>query len=238
VAAKGIKWATSQGANVINFSASTGPGFELQDAVGAAIDRDVIVVAAVGNTSSDAIISYPAAFDGVLAVGATGRNGKHASVSVKDSKIQICAPGVEITSAQPKDAYGAASGTSDSTAIVSGAAALVRAKFPRLSAEEVVHRLTATADDIGPPGRDDECGFGRLNIVEALTAEVPPIGGAATPAPSAVTTTSPAAPSPAASDFAAPENSSGSSPLLWGGLVGLVVAGGLVAILALRRRRT
>jgi subtilisin family serine protease len=61
---------------------------------------------------------------------------------------------------------------------VSGAAALVRSRFPHLSAEEVVHRLTATAIDKGPPGRDDEYGYGVLNILGALTADVPPLAGA------------------------------------------------------------
>ena len=234
---KGIDSAIARQARVINISLSAGPAFELQKAVDSALDRDIVVVAGAGNTSSGAIIGYPAAMDGVLAVGATGRNGRHAPISIKNPKVQICAPGVDITSAQPKEKYSTATGTSDSTAIVSGAVALVRAEFPRLSAAEVVHRLTATADDIGPPGRDDECGFGRLNIVKALTAEVPPLGGAATTAP--VPATSTAAPSPAPSaDVAAPDGSSGGSALVWGGLVGLVVAGGLGAILFLRRRRT
>jgi type VII secretion-associated serine protease mycosin len=237
VMAKGVAWAASNGAKVINISASTGPGFDLQDAVSAAANEDVVVVAAVGNTSSDAIVNYPAAFDGVLAVGATGRDGKHASVSVKDAKVQICAPGVDIISAQPRERHGTASGTSDSAAIVSGAAALVRAKFPQLSAEEVVHRLTATADDIGPPGRDDECGFGRLNIVKALTANVPPLQGSADSTPSADTTTAAAsapAPTGAAPDA---EAAGGSAPVILGGLVGLAVAGGLAVMLAVRRRR-
>lgn len=235
--ADGIAWAASQRANVINVSAGAGPAFALQDAVGDAIENDIVVVAAVGNTSKGAIVSYPAAVSGVLAVGAVGRDGQHASISVKDSKVQICAPGVDITSAEPKDRYAVADGTSGATAIVSGAVALVRAKFPQLSAEEVIHRLTATADDIGPPGRDDECGFGRLNIVKALTANVPPLQGSADPTPSADTTTAAAsapAPTGAAPDA---EAGGGSAPVILGGLVGLLVAGGLAVMLAVRRRR-
>jgi subtilisin family serine protease len=64
---------------------------------------------------------------------------------------------------------------------------LVRAKFPKLSAVEVIHRLTATADDKGPPGRDDEYGYGIVNLVKALTADVPPLTPSATsPATEAV----------------------------------------------------
>ncbi|MCY1140789.1 S8 family serine peptidase [Actinoplanes sp. Pm04-4] len=241
--ARGVAWASSQKAQIINISGVAGPGFELQDAIDEALDDDIVVVAAVGNTSSDAIINYPAAFDGVLAVGATGRDGDYSSSSVKDEKVQICAPGVDIISAQPPDRYGSATGTSDSTAIASGAAALIRAKFPNLSAKEVVHRLTATADDIGPPGRDDECGFGRLNIVKALTADVPPLegGGNASSAPTSGASSAAGAVRP---EFASPGAAAASEPAssnngwLWGGLAGVIAAVGVVVGLVLRRRRT
>ncbi|SCG51338.1 PEP-CTERM protein-sorting domain-containing protein [Micromonospora humi] len=59
---------------------------------------------------------------------------------------------------------------------MAGAAALIRSKYPHLPAAEVAHRLTATAIDKGPPGRDDEYGYGVIDLVAALTADVPPIG--------------------------------------------------------------
>ncbi|GIF24461.1 type VII secretion-associated serine protease mycosin [Actinoplanes tereljensis] len=241
VVARGVDFAIQNGASVINISMGGGPDFDLDDAIGRAIEHNIVVVASVGNTPRDFLINYPAANDGVVAVGATGRDGKHASVSVKDAKVQLCAPGVDIISAVPKDGYSLGTGTSDSTAIVSGAAALVRAKFPELSAKDVINRLTATADDIGAPGRDSECGFGRLNVFKALTADVPPLE-AATPsaAPSAAATTTvaaPAATTPSAQAEAEPEPASSSTPLVLGVLAGLVVAGGLVAMLVIRRRR-
>lgn len=243
--AKGIVFATDQGASVVNISMAGGPDFDLEDAVNRAVEHNVVVVAGVGNAPRDLIIGYPAANEGVLAVGATGRDGKHASVSVKDAKVQICAPGVDIISAVPKDGYALATGTSDSTAIVSGAAALVRAKFPNLSAKDVIHRLTATADDIGPPGRDNECGFGRLNVFKALTADVPPLPASA--GPSSAASRSSAAPgyidpaattTPAAAGAEAEPASGGGLVVLGGVLVGLLVAGGLVAALVVRRRRS
>ena len=60
---------------------------------------------------------------------------------------------------------------------------MVRARFPKLSAVEVIHRLTATADDKGPPGRDDQYGYGVINLVKALTADVPPLTPTASPEP-------------------------------------------------------
>ena len=236
---KGIDWAAKNGAKVINVSGGSGPTFEIEDAVANALDSDVVVVAAVGNAPESVVIDYPAAIDGVLVVGAVGRNGRHAAFSLDDPRVQICAPGEDITTAEPKSKYVDSNGTSPATAIVSGAAALVRAKFPQLSGPEVINRLTSTADDIGTPGRDKECGFGVLNIVKALTAEVPPVEGAtasarpSTTVPSASSTAVPRS----SGSTAAPESSSSSVPLVLGVLVGLMVAAGLVLGLAVRRRR-
>ncbi|WP_164842214.1 S8 family serine peptidase [Actinoplanes solisilvae] len=244
IMARGVQWATTQKASVINISSGGGPSFDLADAIDAAISEDVVVVAAAGNTSSEAIVNYPAAFDDVLAVGATGRSGQHSSTSVKGDRVKICAPGVDIISTQPSRGYGTATGTSDSTAIVSGAAALVRSRFPDLSAKEVVHRLTATADDIGPPGRDDECGFGRLNIVKALTAEVPPLeGGGAPPAsnsapPSAgATAVRPGGSSPSATARGEQTPAGNGRGWVLGGAAGGLVLVGVLVGLGIRRRR-
>jgi subtilisin family serine protease len=116
--------------------------------------------------------------------------------------------------------------------------ALVRAKFPQLSAAEVIHRITATADDIGAPGRDDECGYGELDIVKALTADVPPLGGDASASPSASVTTSAAA--PVTTGGAAPpaaEDKSSSGPLVVGVVVVVLLVAGAVGFVAMRRRQ-
>ncbi|MCU7726705.1 S8 family serine peptidase [Actinoplanes sp. KI2] len=241
-------WAIAHGAKVINVSSGTGPTDALINSVNGAISHDIVVVAAAGNTSEAAILSYPAAIDGVLVVGATDRNGKHAPFSIVDKKVDICAPGKDVITAEPKKRYADVDGTSFAAPIVSGAAALVRAKFPNLSGPEVIHRLEATADDIGPPGRDDQCGYGELNIVKALTADVPPLANStASPAATASATASSDGQAhyidPGATTAAAqPENgdtkpASSSTPLILGLVVGLVVAGGLVALFVARQRR-
>ncbi|SNY06050.1 type VII secretion-associated serine protease mycosin [Paractinoplanes atraurantiacus] len=239
---KGVQWATQNGAEVINISAETGPAFDLADAVHTAISDDIVVVAGAGNKSKQAIMAYPAAIDGVLTVGATGRNGKVAPFSITGPRVQLCAPGVDITTTQTQGRYVDTSGTSAATAIVSGAAALVRAKFPQLSAEEVVHRITATADDIGAPGRDDECGFGRLNLVKALTATVPPLAGEASASPSAAASSAvTAAPAPTVSAVGAAQaggdEGGGGRGLVYGGIAAVVALGGVLAFVLLRRRR-
>jgi len=235
---RGFKYATEQKVRVINASIGVGPAFELLDAIKEAETQNIVIVAATGN-EGDGLVSYPAAAEGVLAVGATGRDGKHLAISTNGPQVQICAPGESIETLAKGGTYVRATGTSGAAAIVSGAVALVRAKFPQLSAADVIHRITATADDIGPPGRDNECGFGELNIVKALTADVPPLsGGTASPSASA----SASAPTTAASsnDVAAPpaaDEKGSSAPLIVGVLVVVLVVAGLVGFLVVRRQR-
>ncbi|WP_143049775.1 S8 family serine peptidase [Asanoa ishikariensis] len=181
VAAAGIEWATTRHVEVINLSYSGGPSSSLREAVERAIEEDIVVVAAVGNRPSRGV-EFPAMYPGVLAVGAVDKSGSIADISVTGQGVVLTAPGVDIHSTSRRDQYQRADGTSDAAAIVSGAVALVRSRFPELPAEEVVHRLTATATDRGSPGRDDEYGFGVLNIVAALTADVPPLSPSASAA--------------------------------------------------------
>jgi type VII secretion-associated serine protease mycosin len=175
----GIDWAVDHGAKVINLSLDVSEDPRVQEAIERALRADVVVVAAAGNTPDQTEVGFPAKIPGVVAVGGTDRNGDHASVSVTGPAITVVAPAVDIVSTRPQGKYGLAGGTSDATAIVSGVVALVRAKYPNLSGAEIVHRITATATDKGKPGRDDEFGFGVVNPVAALTADVAPASSAA-----------------------------------------------------------
>jgi type VII secretion-associated serine protease mycosin len=220
--APGIRWATDHGAKVISLSVAGGPDQGLHEAVEDAIAHDVVVVAGVGNTPT-ANVQYPAAYPGVLAVGGVDQNGNHAQVSVTGPEIMLSAPAVDIVSTTLNHKYSPGTGTSAATAIVAGAAALVRAKFPNLSAADVIHRLTATAIDKGPKGRDDQYGYGIVNLIAALTADVPPL---------------PASPSPSNSTVTAGPKRSNAPP--WAGLI--VVFGVLAVLVAVgvvvaRRRR-
>ncbi len=221
----GFEWAASQGAGVINFSSSVPMSRTLTDAVAEAVKADAVVVAPSGNRASDLVFSYPAAIPEVLAVGAVGENGEVADFSVTGEKVGICAPGVDLVTTTRNGRYAKASGTSHATALVSGAAALVRARFPELSAPEVIHRLTATADDNGPPGRDDECGAGVLNIVKALTADIP--------------STEPDRSSETVAQVDKGAEPTGSSlPMIAGAGAAVIVLGGLTAFLLVRKRRS
>ncbi|GAA1808521.1 type VII secretion-associated serine protease mycosin [Luedemannella flava] len=170
----GIDWAVAHGAKVINISLGGNDFSGLKDAIDRAIAADVLVVAGAGNRDQGLTVGYPGAYPEVLTVGGVDANGNHSTISVDGYQLDISAPSDRISSTGPRGTYRLGTGTSDATALVSGAAALVRAKYPELSAAEVVHRLTATATDKGPPGRDDKYGYGVLDVVRALTADVPP----------------------------------------------------------------
>jgi len=184
-ASDGIRWAVNHGATVLCL-AFGGPNTDqvLQSAVEYAIDHDVVVVAGVGNTTDGDGLQYPAGYSGVVGVAGVDENGNHADISVVSSAATLSAPAVNIMTTRARSVvpsgYGTSRGTSDATAIVAGVAALVRAKFPDMPATEVIHRLTATAQDRGAPGRDDEYGYGIVDPVAALTADVPPLAQSST----------------------------------------------------------
>ena len=176
VAAEAIRDAVNLGANVINLSLATNVSTPaLQAAVQFAQARNVVVVAAAGNDSAQGLVGpfYPAAYPGVLSVGAVGPDGSLASFSDTRTPVSVTAPGVDVTSAYPgtfPESYNPGdNGTSFATAFVSGVAALVRASYPDLDEAQVVARITATAD--GPAGSGT--GHGMVNPVQAVTAVLP-----------------------------------------------------------------
>jgi type VII secretion-associated serine protease mycosin len=233
--AEGINWSVAHGAKVISMSFGVIGSDALAAAVKAAAAADVVMIASSGNDGSEGSSDrYPAAYPQVLSVGAVDRNGKVAPFSSRGAEVRITAPGVDIAVAdgEKPNAYVVVDGTSPATAIVSGAAALIRAKYPDLSAAEVVERLTSTATDKGPPGRDDSYGFGELDLMAALTAKQPTTNPSSS-APSSATATPPPAAQPDPDD-----SDSGIPPLLIIG-VGLVllVAAGVVLLVRVRKSR-
>jgi subtilisin family serine protease len=172
---EGILWAVDHGARVVCVAAGSNDP-NIKNVIDKALAADVLVVAAAGNRPDDKRVLPPARLPGVLAAGGVDRDGNHVAVSVTGPEIVLTAPAERVWSTDTGGGYVSGTGTSDATAILAGAAALVRAKYPNLSAPEVIHRLTATAIDKGPPGRDDEYGYGIVDLVAALTKDVPPLG--------------------------------------------------------------
>jgi len=235
--AEGIRWAMQHGAKIINISQDVGD-IETLRAVNEAQRAGVLIFAASGNTDAhDTAVSAPGGFPWAVAVAGVDSKGNHAPTSVSGPEVELAAPGVKIVSTGLNDQWRSGTGTSDSSAIVAGVAALVWSKFPDLTAVEVLHRLEATAIDKGEPGRDPVYGFGIVDPLAALTANVPPLASP-TPKESASPLSSLASPQVGS---ALPGDDGTGIPLKlvavsFGGLIVLVII--VVAITtALRRRR-
>lgn len=173
--ANGIIWAADHGAQVISMSLGgpSNPNVK-KEAVAYALSKDVALVAAMGNYGDNSQI-FPAAQEGVIAVGATDNADKKASFSQYGKWISVSAPGVGILSTFPtyntsgKKNYGSISGTSMATPAVAGVVALIRSKFPTLNKEQVRAQLEQGTDDLGEKGYDIYFGHGRINVAKALT---------------------------------------------------------------------
>ena len=190
--AAGMVYATDNGAAIINLSlGGEEPGQTLEEAVAYAHQRGVLLVAAAGN--DDGPILYPAAYEPVLAVGATDSADRRASFSNHGPELDLVAPGVDILSTWPVGhSTFRLSGTSMAAPHVAGLAALVWAAAPHLTNDEVAAIIEATAVDLGDPGRDDEYGHGRMDAYAAVASVGPPTPTATpTSTPTATPTSTP-----------------------------------------------
>ncbi|GIJ78051.1 type VII secretion-associated serine protease mycosin [Micromonospora phaseoli] len=178
IVAKGVRWAVDNGADVINLSlGGGGDSAALAAAIDYAFAKDVVVVACTGNlaTSPDAKVWYPAREPGVVAVSGLERNSDNLwNGAITGRATVLAAPASGLVGARPPGGYWRVQGTSFAAPLVAATAALVRARYPQLSAGDVVNRLLVTAKDIGPTGRDDRFGYGLVDPIAALTAQVPP----------------------------------------------------------------
>lgn len=241
--AQGIRYAVANGATVVNLSIAGGaedPG--VRQAVLDAEQHNVLLVAGMGNAGETTNMrSFPAGYPGVVAVAATDQSDKPAGFSSFGSNVTLAAPGSQIVTAASHAGYQRGGGTSDSTALVSAAAALVRSHFPNLTAGQVINRLIQTADHPAG-GRDQHVGYGIVNPYQALTADVPagPTGNPLLDTPSSQPTiTLTAHTTPSANATTSPA-SKGDDILLIAGITAavlVVLATVVTLLLGVRRRR-
>jgi hypothetical protein len=179
--AAAVRYAADNGANIISLSlgsSSNDPYLEQQ--IEYAIGKGVLVVAAAGNSGCNCL-SYPAAYPGVLSVGATDANDNVASFSSYGSGLDVVAPGTAddvcsstYTSTNATSAYTCAySGTSFSTPITAGLAALMLQEYPGMSPPTMISLIEDTADKI--PSMSGQytsltAGYGRIDVAKALAA--------------------------------------------------------------------
>ncbi|MFG2062012.1 type VII secretion-associated serine protease mycosin [Micromonospora sp. NPDC048871] len=168
-----IMRAVDDGAKVINMSVTLyRPDPDVERAIRYAVDKDVVLVAAVGNLHQDGArpdpVPYPASYEGVIGVGAIDETGSRFRQSQIGPYVDIVAPGGAVVAATRLTGHAAYDGTSFATPMVSATAALIRAAEPGLSAKEVTRRILATAD----PARGDAAqgyGSGVVNPYRAVT---------------------------------------------------------------------
>ena len=167
--AQGLIYAAEHGAQIINMSfGGTGSSEILNETIQYVHQRNVVLVAAAGNEDTDSPV-YPAAYPNVLAVTATGPDDQKWPGANFGNHLGLAAPGVGILTTAFNGGYRYGTGTSHAAAMVSGVAALLKAKDARYSNTQIERQLQASADDLGAKGRDSIFGAGRVNAFSALS---------------------------------------------------------------------
>jgi hypothetical protein len=174
----GIVYAADHGAHIINCSFTEAEYSALAaDAVAYAAAKGCILFAGAGNSGTFGP-AYPADLPGMVSVGSCELNGDRSGYSSYGPYVAINAPGSSIISTEFNDTYGTRSGTSMSTPMVSGAAALLKAKYPQENRDQIIARILATADTsvLALPNNKavaNQVGAGRLNVARALSYRGP-----------------------------------------------------------------
>lgn len=170
--AEAIRKAVDEGATVVNMSVALyTPSTAVEEAIKYARAKDVVLVAAAGNLHEQGRpdpVPYPAAYDGVIGVGAIDESGARVRESQVGPYVDIVAPGGAVVAATRVSGHQVWTGTSFAAPMVSATVALMRSAEPRLNADEITLRLLATAD----PARGDAAqGYGRgvVNPYRAVT---------------------------------------------------------------------
>jgi type VII secretion-associated serine protease mycosin len=179
IIAQGVRWAVDHGARVLNLSlGGLGQSEALAEALDYAFAKDAVVIACTGNltTGADNEVWYPAREPGVVAVTGLDQGPRESlwTSAITGPQTVLSAPATGLTGARP-GGYWRVQGTSFAAPLVSATAALIRARWPQMSAANVINRLVATAHDLGPAGRDGSYGYGLVDPVAALTEVVPTV---------------------------------------------------------------
>ena len=175
--AAGILAALDAKVQIINISMGTRENNPLiEEAVLLARDRNVVIVAASGNSEQDDAC-YPAAYPSVISVGAVDARGEHLDFSNYGTYLSVTAPGYAINAAWPGDRYAKISGTSASAPIVTGAIAATMSNGAgiTMSASQAAEIVMSYSDEAGLPGPDSEFGVGILNMARVMNRGVPGI---------------------------------------------------------------
>jgi type VII secretion-associated serine protease mycosin len=175
--AAGIDYAVRHGAKVISMSIGySAPSAAVSQALLNAYARGVVVIASAGNSGAPsdstgagaAPVSFPANYAGVISVAAVDSSGTVASFSSDNLSVELAAPGVSVPAQGRDGQYWWVSGTSPACALVAGAAALIKSRYPRLAPDLVIRALITTTTDRPARGWDSQEGFGIVDAAAAL----------------------------------------------------------------------
>ena len=183
---EGIIYAADHGCHIINCSwgSNTYSKFA-QDVINyASLEKKCLVVAAAGNTGASSngrpdLWFYPASYDNVLSVAATGSSDMRWSGSSYATTVDVCAPGENIYSTRQFNTYSSGSGTSYAAPLVAGLAGLVKAVNPNYTQKQLAEQIRVTSDVIDTLPENifykRQLG-GRINALRALTVnDIPSI---------------------------------------------------------------
>jgi Subtilase family len=178
--ARGIRYAVGHGAAVIDLPLDpvTTPGAPgaggsraERAAVEFALDHRVVLVAPAGDSTGGAgPVNYPAAYPGVISVGAFNAAFMKAPFSSHQPYVTLTAAGDGVSVADGPTGYVQISSTSAASAVVAGIVALIRAQFPGLDPAQVTKALTESTRFGRPGGRRDGSGAGTVDAAAALLA--------------------------------------------------------------------
>mgnify|MGYP002655941378 CR=1 FL=1 len=167
---RGIDWAITNKMDIINLSLTYEDNIPiLRSAVDEAYKRGLLVVAASGNDGKKNNISYPAAYNSVIAVSATTEKDKLASISNTGKGIEFSAPGENVISTYLRNEYWYATGTSQAAPHVTGMLALLKQLHPKKTNVQLRTLLRSYTVDLGAKGKDPQFGYGRVQYVPQST---------------------------------------------------------------------
>ncbi|MEX1114779.1 MAG: S8 family serine peptidase [Akkermansiaceae bacterium] len=171
--ASGIVAAVDAGARIINISmGSFGNSALVRNAIEYANTAGSLIIAASGNNGTDRV-TYPAANNGVIAVGAVDAAGNHLDFSNTGSQLAVTAPGFGVNAAWLGEQAASVSGTSFSSPIIAGAIAAVmtQSTTKNLSPRQAANLLFSYLNDAGEAGTDSAYGAGMPDIGRVLNAD-------------------------------------------------------------------
>jgi len=165
---KGIDWAATKHARIINMSFAGPADPALHAMLAQAHGHGIVLIAAVGNAGPSSPPLYPAADASVIGVTATDANDQLLPQANRGPQVAVAAPGVDILEPAPDGGYQITSGTSVAAAHASGVAAILLARNPNLSPDEVRAVLTRTAHVV--PGKSNDTGAGVIDALDAVNS--------------------------------------------------------------------